>query len=51
MFFFLNFSFPSQEPSSLDDHYSITPNTPNEITSAPAVDLELNVQIQIASGS
>ncbi|CAF4952983.1 unnamed protein product [Rotaria sp. Silwood1] len=47
----LNTRFPSQEPSSLDDHYSITPNTPNEITSAPAVDLELNVQIQIASGS
>ena len=29
---------------------NITPN-PNEITSAPAVDFELNVQIQIASGS
>jgi hypothetical protein len=35
----------------LDDHHSITTNTPNEITLAPAVDLELNVQIQIASGS
>ncbi|CAF4685731.1 unnamed protein product, partial [Rotaria socialis] len=38
-------------PTGFDDHHSITPNTPNEITSAPAVDLELNVQIQIASGS
>lgn len=35
----------------LDDHYSMSTNTPNEITSAPAVDFELNVQIQIASGS
>ncbi|CAF1055633.1 unnamed protein product [Adineta steineri] len=41
--------FPSQDPSMFDDHQSITTNTPNEITSAPAVDLELNVQIQIAS--
>ncbi|CAF1123273.1 unnamed protein product, partial [Adineta steineri] len=46
-----NIRFPSQDPSMFDDHQSITTNTPNEITSAPAVDLELNVQIQIASGS
>jgi len=49
--FFFHFSFPSQDPSVFDDHYSITTNTSNEITSAPAVDFELNVQIQIASGS
>lgn len=29
----------------------MTTNNPNEITSAPAVDLELNLHIQIASGS
>ena len=50
MFSFLK-SFPSQEAAPIfDEHYSLTP-TPNEITSAPAVDFELNVQIQIASGS
>ena len=37
--------------SVFDDHHSISTNAPNEITSAPAVDFELNVQIQIASGS
>ncbi len=46
-----NFSFPTLESSVFDDHHSITTNTSNEITSAPAVDFELNVQIQIASGS
>lgn len=45
------FSFPPQDSSLFDDHTSISTNTPNEITSAPAVDFELNVQIQIASGS
>jgi hypothetical protein len=49
MFFY--FSFPSHDPSLFDDHHSISTTTPNEITSAPAVDFELNVQIQIASGS
>ncbi|CAF0854022.1 unnamed protein product [Adineta steineri] len=34
-----------------DYHQSKTTNTPTEIISAPAVDLELNFQIQIASGS
>ncbi|CAF1362467.1 unnamed protein product [Adineta steineri] len=43
--------FPSQDPSMFDDHQSMTTNTPNEMISAPAVDLELNFQIQIASGS
>ncbi|CAF3783166.1 unnamed protein product, partial [Adineta steineri] len=46
-----NIRFPSQDPSMFDDHQSITTNTSNKITSAPAVDLELNVQIQIADGS
>ncbi|CAF1170890.1 unnamed protein product [Adineta steineri] len=46
-----NIRFPSQDPSMFDDHQSITTNTPNEIISAPAVDLKLNVQIQIASDS
>ncbi|CAF4896674.1 unnamed protein product [Rotaria magnacalcarata] len=41
----------SQELSVFDDHCSVTTNTANEITSTPAVDLELNIQIQIASGS
>ena len=49
--FLFDFSLPSQDPSLFDDHHSISTNTPNEITSAPAVDFELNVQIQIASGS
>ncbi|CAF1476723.1 unnamed protein product, partial [Adineta steineri] len=43
--------FPSQDPSMFDDHQSTTTNTLNEITFAPAIDLELNFQIQIASGS
>ena len=48
-------SVPSHESSLLDDHHSIATSSNNaattEITSAPAVDFELNVQIQIASGS
>jgi hypothetical protein len=48
---FSNFSIPSHEPDDHQSITSITTNTPNEITSAPAVDFELNVHIQIASGS
>ncbi|CAF1464405.1 unnamed protein product [Adineta steineri] len=43
--------FPSQDPSMFDDPQLIATNTRNDITCAPAIDLELNVQIQIASGS
>jgi len=45
---FSNFSAASHE---LDDRQSNTSNNPNEITSTPAVDFELNVHIQIANGS
>ena len=54
-FFHFSFSVLSQEPSLFDDHHSTTlsptNNNPNDIISAPAVDFELNVQIQISSGS
>ena len=46
-----NFRNACQAP---DDHQSIAStitNSPNEITSTPAIDLELNLQILIASGS
>jgi hypothetical protein len=46
-----NFSNPSNEPEDRQSITSTTTNNPNEITSTPAVDLELNLQIQIASGS
>ena len=46
---FSNFSVPSVEP---DERNSITSTTnPTEITSTPAVDLELNVHVLIASSS
>jgi hypothetical protein len=51
IFFSSYFSTSSHE---LDDRHSITSTTtinPTEITSAPAVDLELNINVQIASSS
>lgn len=45
-----DFTF-STKSHELDEHQSSTPNNPTEITSTPAVDFELNVHLQIASGS
>ncbi|CAF3740732.1 unnamed protein product [Rotaria sordida] len=42
---------PSNEHDDNELSPSSTTSNPNEITSTPAVDLELNLQIQIASGS
>ncbi|CAF1173365.1 unnamed protein product [Adineta steineri] len=47
----ISIRFPLQDPSMFDDHQLITTNTLNEITFAPAIDLELNFQVQIASDS
>lgn len=50
----ISFSFSratSHESEDRQSNASMATNNPNEITSAPAVDLELNLHIQIASGS
>jgi hypothetical protein len=49
--FLSNFSASSHEGDDQQSNTSITTNNPAEITSTPAVDFELNVQIQIANGS
>ena len=50
-YFLSTFSTISHEPDDRQSNASTTTNNPNEITSTPAVDLELNVQILIANGS